>query len=422
MNVAGLTDTATAHRAMVYNESHFSILCHPHPPMQTINLTDLPPKQCHRDSFRDGAICVLSRSGLHPTERALIRALPSRATGHALVVGNRTGALGLILAADNPDGTIVQHVFDVHHARAIERTLATTPCPRVTVVCTPSMPAEPAPALAVVQITSRDTPQELVLDQLEDLQAVVPAGTTCLVAYDGKPDWLRKQMKTIFGRVSASPEAEGVTLYRAIKQPAPTTGATTCTGHLPTAADRRNFAATFPASLPGDTPIHLTTRPGVFAHRRPDEGGLALAEVAARELQPGARVLDMGCGCGLAALLLAQHAPLADVLAVDSHARAVACTEENARANGLTHVRTLLSDAGVSETGFTVFVGNPPYYSDFQIAELFVRTAHAALAPGGIAYVVAKNHRWHEAFMQELFGNAACIPRRGYGVIKSVRN
>ena len=146
-----------------------------------------------------------------------------------------------------------------------------------------------------------------------------------------------------------------------------------------------------------------------------------MAEVVARDLQPGARILDMGCGCGLAGLLLAHHAPMADVLAVDSHARAVYCTEENARANGLTQVRTLLSDAGVNETGFTVFVGNPPYYADFQIAELFIRTAYAALASGGLAFVVAKNHRWHASFMQERFGNAECISRRGYGVVRSVR-
>ena len=409
--------------------------------MHTINLTDLPARQCCCEEF-GGACRVLSRSGLHPTERALIAALPPRFAGHALIVGNRTGALGLLLAAGNPAATVTQHAVDLHHVKSIQRALTANRGVRIDVVCSPFLPDAPAADLAFVQATSADTPAELLLDQLEDLHARLRAGATCHVAYDGKPDWLRKQMRQIFGSVSAIPATEGVTLFRAAKAtpPLPEAAASRAGGtrsrasavtqerdppekvsRAPREDRRRSFAATFPASLPGDAALAFTTLPGVFAHRRADEGGLALAEVAARGLQPGARVLDMGCGCGLVGILLARHAAVAEVLAVDSNARAVHCTAQNAAANGVANLRTLLTDTGVEEGGFALFAGNPPYYSDFRIADLFLRTAHAALVPGGLAFVVAKNHRQLTARMQEVFGNAEVIPRRGYGVVKSVR-
>ena len=419
--------------------------------MHTIALTDLPAKECHRESFRDESFRVLSRSGLHPTERALLKHLSAQAPGDILIAGNRTGALGLILATENPGVNITQHVFDIHHAKALQRTLAANDeGARILVECTPFMPELPTTRLALLQATARDTPAELILDQLEDLNAKLPPGATCLVAYDGKPDWLRKQMKEIFGQVKATPVSADVTLFTStVKAPgllpesrlARTLALPKCTGTLeperegerpceplsPAAdafvksATRRNFSATFDASLPGETPLQLTTLPGVFAHRRADEGGLALAEVASRTLEPGARVFDMGCGCGLVGLLLARHAPAESILCADSHARAIYCTEQNARANALTNVKTLLTDAPTLEAQFTLFVGNPPYYSDYKIAELFIRAAHQALAPGGTAFIVAKNHRWHEAFMQDLFGNTEVIKRRGYGVVRSLR-
>jgi len=376
--------------------------------MLTIKLTDLPARTCRRETFRDGTVLVLSRSGVHPTERALIEALPAVATaGPILVAGNRTGALGLILAAEHPGVPVVQHALDMHHLRALERTFATNPCPAMRAVCSADLADLPAPSLAVLQITARDTPAELVLDQIEDLHALLPDGAACLIAYDGKSDWLRRQLLEVFGQIRAIPD-DDVTLYHGVKRrPQP---------------ERRDFSAPFPASLPGDAPLVLTTRPGVFAHRRADEGGVALAEVAARDLQPGARVLDLGCGCGLVGILLARHAAVKDVLAVDANARAVACTAANATANGVTCLRTLLTDTGTTETGFTLAVGNPPYFSDFKIAELFIETARSALVRGGLALMVAKSHRQLAERMQAAFGNAEVIARRGYGVIKSVKS
>ena len=375
--------------------------------MQIITLSDLPPKDCHRQTFRGGAIRVHSRSGLHPTERVLLEHLPTQVAGDILIAGNRSGVQGLMLAAENPASNVVQHVFDIHHAKTLHRTMDANDGARIRIECSAFLPEMSSTQLAVLQATSRDTPAELILDQLEDLRTHLPDGATCLVAYDGKPDWLRKQMKQIFGQVTATPIEDDVTLFKSKKSPTP--------------YERRDFSSTFAASLPGGPSLQLTTLPGVFAHRRADEGGLALAEVVSRAIAPGARVFDMGCGCGLVGLLLAQHAPVETLFCADSHARAIHCTERNAQTNAIANVRTLLTDAPALEAQFTQFVGNPPYFSDYKIAELFIRAAHQALVPGGTAWIVAKNPRWHEECMRELFGNTEVIQRRGYGVVKSIR-
>ena len=159
----------------------------------------------------------------------------------------------------------------------------------------------------------------------------------------------------------------------------------------------------------------------MFAHRRVDPGAQALAEVAASK--PGDTILDLGCGCGSIGISLAVNQPTAEVVFVDSHARATAITAENCKANGLTRFTVVLSDEAVpDEDRFTLFVGNPPYYSHDKISDFFIRTAFRALKPGGRAYIVAKNAVRNTELMKSLFGNAEVIHRRGYQITKSVKS
>ena len=204
------------------------------------------------------------------------------------------------------------------------------------------------------------------------------------------------------------------------------------------AARERSFKAEWPASVPGGPKLLFTSYPGCFCHRRLDEGGLALAEVVSRDLraaqtpQPPSvqtpkplHLLDMGCGCGLVGLLVATANPstISSLVLVDSHARAVEAATENAAKFGVP-AEVILSDNGTParmDGTFDVFVGNPPYYSDYRIAEVFLETAVRALKPGGVCYQVVKNAAGLEPVQRRYFPDVEVIRRRNYCVLKSVK-
>lgn len=79
------------------------------------------------------------------------------------------------------------------------------------------------------------------------------------------------------------------------------------------------------------------------------------------------RALDIGCGAGPGALVMAQACPAAEVLAVDINPLALEFTEVNARLAGVGNLRTLRSDLLSAVTGqFDLIVSNPPYMLDPQ--------------------------------------------------------
>ena len=138
-------------------------------------------------------------------------------------------------------------------------------------------------------------------------------------------------------------------------------------------------------------------------------------------------ILDMGCGCGLVGFLVAASqkgdAPIRLVM-VDSHTRAVEAANLNAEKLGIP-AEVILSDNGTPaqmDSSFDVFVGNPPYYSDYRIADIFLETAQRALKYGGVCYTVCKNADGLEPVQRRYFPEVEIIRRRGYAVLKSVKN
>ena len=401
--------------------------------MTTFRITDLPDSQAKSETFHGGALRIVSHSGLHATEAQLIERLPHLRTAPAslLIAGNRTGATALAALAQFPACTLTCHAFDVHHARAILRNLSAnqqaaafvhdpfvTPpddlcppasgtLPRLTVACTAQIPPSGYGA-ALFMATPGTMTGELILDQLEDIHQNLAVGGTCVIACEADTGPLLKQIKAIFGNHSIHLDKNGLLCVTSVKK-----------GPL---EKKRDFSAVFPASLPGSEAVELCSLPGVFCHRRPDNGGLALAEIAAQELRPTMlRLLDMGCGCGIVGILLAKRQPDLRVTFIDSHARALAATQRNLAALGLSGHALCLSDTGTRQIGFDLFAGNPPYYSDFKIATLFIDVAYEALRRGGTCLIVAKSARHMEEAMMEKFYNAEILPRRGYGVVRSLR-
>lgn len=301
-----------------------------------------------------------------------------------LLVGYKAADLTPELLA----GDVVVHVLDIYHLHAIEKTH-----PGVKAVCTPHLPKD-----VWDEVLFRTGPKlmsgELSLDLLQEIHLLKP-----------------RQFKLDF----VGKECDRNDLLNKIKNDPRRV---------------RDFSSIWPASVPGGERLMFTSYPGCFCHRRLDEGGLALAEVASRELRGGERVgscriLDMGCGCGLVGLLVASVVKGVDLTMVDSHTRAIEAAQKNAANFGVTAKIVLADDGlrGFPETDgtFDVFVGNPPYYSDYRIADVFLETAKRALRTGGACYSVVKNEAGLTPVQERYFPKVEVIRRRGYCVLKSIK-
>ena len=285
------------------------------------------------------------------------------------------------------DGDITCHTLDIYHCHAIENSSC-----GVKVVCSPHLPKDDWD-LVKFKTGPKLMSGELSLDLLQEIHLLHPKRFE--LEFVGR----ERDRNDLLSKIKDDPDRV------------------------------RDFSATWPASVPGGQKLMLTSFPGCFCHRRVDDGGLALAEVVSRELSgknPRA-ILDMGCGCGLVGFLVAASqkgdAPIRLVM-VDSHTRAVEAANLNAEKLGIP-AEVILSDNGTPaqmDGSFDVFVGNPPYYSDYRIADIFLETAQRALKYGGVCYTVCKNADGLEPVQRRYFPEVEIIRRRGYAVLKSVKN
>lgn len=92
---------------------------------------------------------------------------------------------------------------------------------------------------------------------------------------------------------------------------------------------------------------------------------MVLADFAA--VKPGARVCDLGCGCGALGLLLLAREETLRVSGIELQPQAAQLARENAARNGLSQFSVIQGDLREYRTllpanGFDVVVSNPPYY------------------------------------------------------------
>ena len=297
------------------------------------------------------------------------------------------------------EGDVTCHVLDIYHRHAIEKVW------HAKCVCSPHLPEGPWDV-----VKFRTGPKimsgELSLDLLQEIHLLKPAKFE--LDFVGR----ERDRNDLLDKIKDDPDRV------------------------------RSFRAEWPASVPGGRRLMFSSYPGCFCHRRLDEGGLALAEVVSKDLSKFSisnvqypesntqlstfSLLDMGCGCGLVGFLVADRLAPASVslVMVDSHARAVEAAKENSEKFGIAAEVVLADDGSPARMDgtFDVFVGNPPYYSDYRIADVFLETAKRALKAGGACYTVCKNAAGLEPVQRRYFPDVEIIKRRGYAVLKSVKN
>ncbi len=387
--------------------------------MLTLSLTRHP--HARKELLLGKTLRVVSRSGLNPTERALIELLPELGPAplaSPLFLGGRTGALAMAAwLRGQAQGRITLHTLDAHTADTLARNLTENNAPRwcegaatgfaVETGLDLSAYASPG-ATAFWQMTAGDGTAELHLWLLEQLISEGAFAQIVIAAEELNPTFLERFRKAC-PKLKLRKTKDLTLLIGTVSKPLP-------------AEKRPDHRATFQVSLKGHDPISLETLPGCFCHRRADMGGLALTEVVAElvAFDPGDRVMDLGCGCGMDGLLLATAFPekKLHIDYQDSAAPARDATLANLRRYPHPSRFLFSADGEGDPNAYDLLLANPPYFGDWRIAEFFIQTAHRLLKRGSlIAFVSKRAAKPTELLQAAHFTLLSATPRRGYTIL-----
>jgi 16S rRNA (guanine1207-N2)-methyltransferase len=152
-----------------------------------------------------------------------------------------------------------------------------------------------------------------------------------------------------------------------------------------------------------DRTLTLRSDRGVFSGARVDPGTKYLLLEAPAPPASGTFV-DLGCGYGPIACVLASRAPAAVVWAVDVNERALDLCRANAAALGLENVRAVHADDVPADLEVDLVWSNPPIRIGKPALHELLASWLGRLRPGGRAVLVVQRHlgadslqRWLDA-------------------------
>ena len=224
-----------------------------------------------------------------------------------------------------------------------------------------------------------------------------------IVSTDNDEDqWIHNELRELFPKVTRRPIRKQGTLYFATK--------------VKPLKKVRDFDCEF-AFRDRERLIYAYSRPGVFSHRHIDPGARALMNTMT--VKPGMKILDLGSGAGTVTLAAAFAAENVTVHAVDSNARAIQSLERGIAKNEAPGITYALDAEGQSPASdeFDLALANPPYFSNYAIADLFLDTAHRALKPKAKILIVTKTPNWFVERMPLWYADVEVAEHNDYWIV-----
>jgi 16S rRNA (guanine1207-N2)-methyltransferase len=339
---------------------------------------------------------------IRPHEQLLIALIPELDAARVLTNTAGRGQFAAAYSLARPQAAVTCWFLDLYQQQ--QANLANQPLPaNVRLACEADPPPDEVDLVA--WHFSRQGEAELSREMLQIGHQRLAIGGRMIVAVDEPNDqWLGELLRGMFPKVTRRPSAEG-TVYLATKtQPL---------------KKIKEYACEL-SFRDGERLIHLRTRPSVFSHREIDGGARTLLKM---ETEPARRILDLGCGSGAVGIVVATRHDDIRVQAIDSNPRAIEATRWACDHNGLANLTTALDCDGssVPAGAFDLVLANPPYFSNYRIAELFLRIAERALASGGLLLVVTKTPQWFVEHLSAPWQEVGSGAIGKYVVVSAVR-
>ncbi|ELY4869817.1 16S rRNA (guanine(1207)-N(2))-methyltransferase RsmC [Cronobacter sakazakii] len=161
--------------------------------------------------------------------------------------------------------------------------------------------------------------------------------------------------------------------------------------------------------------LTIKTLPGVFSRDGLDVGSDLLLSTLSAHTK--GKVLDVGCGAGVLAAVLASHSPKVRLTLCDVSAPAVEASRATLAANGFEGEVVASNVFSEIKGRFDMIISNPPFHdgmeTSFEAAQTLIRSAVRHLNIGGELRIVANAFLPYPNVLDETFGNHEVLAQTG---------